>query len=75
MFDNAWIYNKKTSRVYKYCTKLSEVFDMHINSAMQRLGYCCGMRVSGVGGGGRGREGIRKGGKGRERERERERER
>lgn len=23
MFDNAWLYNKKTSRVYKYCTKVS----------------------------------------------------
>lgn len=23
MFDNAWIYNKKSSRVYKYCTKVS----------------------------------------------------
>ena len=56
MFDNAWIYNKKTSRVYKYCTKLSEVFDMHINGAMQRLGYCCGMRVSEEGEGGGGRE-------------------
>ena len=22
MFDNAWLYNKKTSRVYKYCTKV-----------------------------------------------------
>ena len=25
MFDNAWIYNKKSSRVYKYCTKVSNV--------------------------------------------------
>ena len=23
MFDNAWLYNRKTSRVYKYCTKVS----------------------------------------------------
>ena len=22
MFDNAWLYNKKSSRVYKYCTKV-----------------------------------------------------
>ena len=22
MFENAWIYNRKTSRVYKYCTKV-----------------------------------------------------
>ena len=46
MFDNAWLYNKKTSRVYKYCTKLTEVFDSVIDEAMQSLGYCCGMRVS-----------------------------
>ena len=45
MFENAWLYNKKTSRVYKFCTKLSEVFDFHIDSAMQSLGYCCGKRV------------------------------
>lgn len=23
MFDNAWVYNRKTSRVYRYCTKVS----------------------------------------------------
>lgn len=25
MFDNAWVYNRKTSRVYKYCTKVGLV--------------------------------------------------
>lgn len=25
MFDNAWLYNRKTSRVYRYCTKVSTV--------------------------------------------------
>ncbi|KAL8561590.1 hypothetical protein ACOMHN_024826 [Nucella lapillus] len=44
MFDNAWLYNKKTSRVYKYCTKLSEVFEAEIDSVMQSLGYCCGRK-------------------------------
>ena len=24
MFDNAWLYNRKTSRVYRYCTKVSQ---------------------------------------------------
>lgn len=24
MFDNAWLYNRKTSRVYRYCTKVSD---------------------------------------------------
>jgi len=23
MFENAWVYNRKTSRVYRYCTKVS----------------------------------------------------
>ena len=45
MFDNAWSYNRKTSRVYRFCTKLSEVFEASINDAMQSLGYCCGYRV------------------------------
>ncbi|KAL4229708.1 hypothetical protein ACF0H5_010096 [Mactra antiquata] len=46
MFDNAWVYNKKSSRVYKFCTKLSEVFEFGINSVMQSLGYCCGIKQS-----------------------------
>lgn len=25
MFDNAWLYNKKSSRVYKCCTKVSRM--------------------------------------------------
>lgn len=25
MFDNAWLYNRKTSRVYRYCTKVSHI--------------------------------------------------
>ncbi len=25
MFDNAWLYNRKTSRVYKYCTTVRAV--------------------------------------------------
>ena len=49
MFDNAWLYNRKTSRVYKYCTKLSEVFESNINVAMRSLGYCCGEKVSDYG--------------------------
>ena len=48
MFDNCWTYNKKNTRVYKMGLKLSEVFDMHIDDAMKKLGYCCGRRVSSV---------------------------
>lgn len=45
MFNNAWLYNRKTSRVYKYCTKLAEVFEVEIDPVMQGLGYCCGRKV------------------------------
>ncbi|XP_068192840.1 CREB binding protein b isoform X2 [Antennarius striatus] len=44
MFNNAWLYNRKTSRVYKYCTKLAEVFETEIDPVMQGLGYCCGRK-------------------------------
>ncbi|KAJ8298017.1 hypothetical protein KUTeg_024548 [Tegillarca granosa] len=44
MFDNAWLYNRKTSRVYKYCSKLAEVFEGEIDGVMQSLGYCCGRK-------------------------------
>ncbi|XP_019854901.1 PREDICTED: uncharacterized protein LOC100636542 [Amphimedon queenslandica] len=44
MFDNAWTYNKKTSRVYKFCSKLHEVFYETIDEAMVSLGYCCGQK-------------------------------
>ena len=46
MFKNAWLYNKKTSRVYKFCTKLSEIFRKKIDPVMREMGYCCGERVS-----------------------------
>ncbi|GIX96282.1 histone lysine acetyltransferase CREBBP [Caerostris extrusa] len=42
MFNNAWLYNRKTSRVYKHCSKLAEVFEQDIDPVMQSLGYCCG---------------------------------
>ncbi|XP_041634114.1 histone acetyltransferase p300 isoform X2 [Cheilinus undulatus] len=44
MFNNAWLYNRKTSRVYKYCSKLAEVFESEIDPVMQDLGYCCGRK-------------------------------
>jgi len=27
MFDNAWLYNRKTSQVYRYCTKVRTPLD------------------------------------------------
>ncbi|KAG5682698.1 hypothetical protein PVAND_012032 [Polypedilum vanderplanki] len=46
MFDNAWLYNRKTSRVYRYCTKISEEFEKEIDPVMQALGYCCGRKYT-----------------------------
>ena len=46
MFNNAWLYNKKTSKVYKNCTKLSEIFSACIDPAMREMGYCCGQQYS-----------------------------
>lgn len=28
MFENAWLYNRKTSRVYRYCTKVRLLFPL-----------------------------------------------
>ena len=44
MFDNARLYNRRTSKVYRYCTKLNEIFEQEIDPVMQSLGYCCGRR-------------------------------
>ena len=42
MWQNAWKYNRKASRIYKYTTKLSELFEAKVNPIMTRLGFCCG---------------------------------
>lgn len=44
MFENAWLYNKKNSKVYKFSTKLSEIFEGLIDPVMVSLGYCCGRK-------------------------------
>nr|UYO08131.1 CBP1 [Bursaphelenchus xylophilus] len=46
MFANAWLYNRKNSKVYKYCSKLSELFIEMIDPVMQQMGYCCGQKLS-----------------------------
>lgn len=46
MFHNAWLYNRRTTRIYKYCSKLKEMFEAEIDPVMQSLGFCCGRRVS-----------------------------
>ncbi|XP_039255254.2 CREB-binding protein-like isoform X2 [Styela clava] len=45
MFNNAWLYNRRTTRVYKYCSKLKEIFEAEIDPVMQSLGYCCGRKL------------------------------
>lgn len=44
MFENAWLYNKKNSKVYKFSTRLSEIFEGLIDPVMASLGYCCGRK-------------------------------
>ncbi|CAD5215336.1 unnamed protein product [Bursaphelenchus okinawaensis] len=46
MFANAWLYNRKNSKVYKFCSKLSELFIEMIDPVMQQMGYCCGQKLS-----------------------------
>uniref|UniRef100_A0AC34RJW4 Histone acetyltransferase n=1 Tax=Panagrolaimus sp. JU765 TaxID=591449 RepID=A0AC34RJW4_9BILA len=46
MFDNAWLFNKKSSKVYKFCTRLCEVFVETMNPVMEKLGYCCSNRYN-----------------------------
>jgi len=45
MWKNAWLYNRKASRIYKYTTKLSEIFDNKVDPVMTRLGFCCGKLI------------------------------
>lgn len=41
MFDNAWLYNKKSSRVYKCCTKVYFIIlNIHLSPVESYLDYC-----------------------------------
>ncbi|CAI2348116.1 unnamed protein product [Caenorhabditis sp. 36 PRJEB53466] len=46
MFDNAWLYNRKNSKVYKYGVKLSELFISEISDTMKSMGYCCAKKLA-----------------------------
>lgn len=37
MFDNAWLYNRKTSRVYRYCTRVSCQFILNSKISQRSL--------------------------------------
>ena len=46
MIDNAWLFNKKSTKIYKNATRLLEIFTEHMEPLMQKLGYCCGNRYT-----------------------------
>lgn len=45
MWDNAWLYNPRGSRIHKNTTKLNELFEQRVDPIMKRLGFCCGRRL------------------------------
>ncbi|CAA82353.3 Protein cbp-1 [Caenorhabditis elegans] len=46
MLDNAWLYNRKNSKVYKYGLKLSEMFVSEMDPVMKSMGYCCAKKLA-----------------------------
>ncbi|UJR31544.1 hypothetical protein I4U23_019032 [Adineta vaga] len=42
VFNNAWIFNKKTQRVHKAAVKLADMFMENVDPLMKEYGYCCG---------------------------------
>uniref|UniRef100_A0A0N5A519 histone acetyltransferase n=1 Tax=Parastrongyloides trichosuri TaxID=131310 RepID=A0A0N5A519_PARTI len=46
MCENAWLYNKKNSKVHKLCTKINENFVKWVEPVMNGLGYCCGNKLT-----------------------------
>lgn len=46
MFDNAWLYNRKTSRVYRYCTKVCTNFVYYTSRTKVEVQlYCLLMKM------------------------------
>ncbi|CAJ0578654.1 unnamed protein product, partial [Mesorhabditis spiculigera] len=46
MLENAWLYNRTGSVVFKHATKLSELLMDEMNPLMRELGYCCASQPS-----------------------------
>lgn len=42
IFENAWMYNRESSKVYKCCSILANEFEDEANKVMKSIGYCCG---------------------------------
>lgn len=40
MFDNAWLYNRKTSRVYRYCTKVCYNYEKLWWNCLIKISVC-----------------------------------
>jgi E1A/CREB-binding protein len=40
MFENAWLYNKKNSKVYKFCTKVSFIKSLTLFSILVERNFC-----------------------------------
>lgn len=46
MFENAWTYNRKNTRVYKMSTALSKEFMKCCEPVMKRAGFCCAKKLT-----------------------------
>ena len=46
MFDNAWLYNRRNSRVYRMCSKLADEFKLVADPVMRRAGFCCAQKLN-----------------------------
>ena len=42
VFNNTWLFNKKTQRVYKAGLKIADMFMELVDPIMKDYGYCCG---------------------------------
>ena len=46
MFENAWLFNRKNTRVYKMCTALSKEFLSVGDPVMKDAGLCCAKKLN-----------------------------
>ena len=46
MFNNAWLFNKKNTKVYRMCTALNKCFLQHCDPIMKQAGYCCAQKLT-----------------------------
>ena len=46
MFNNAWLFNKKNTKVYRMCTALNKCFLAACDPVMKKAGYCCAQKLT-----------------------------